>query len=125
MLEKAFKVLVEAGVSQEVALLELYASGELGEIGRAMASLGLWKQLKLHSHTSQFGQLTHGAQFIGADAEALMRKAVAEIRDGTFAKRWRDEQSAGSPVFANLLKEALASPTAKAEQDLYRKLARD
>ena len=40
MLEKGFKVLVEAGVSPEVALLELYASGELGEIGRAIASLG-------------------------------------------------------------------------------------
>jgi ketol-acid reductoisomerase len=124
MLEKAFKVLMEAGVSREVALLELYASGELGEIGRAMANLGLWNQLKLHSHTSQFGQLTHGEQFVGAEAEALMRKAIAEIRDGTFAKRWRDEQAVGSPVFQKLLADALASTTAGAEDDLYLKLGR-
>jgi ketol-acid reductoisomerase len=124
MLEKAYKVLVEAGVSPEVALLELYASGELGEIGRAMASLGLWKQLQLHSHTSQFGQLTHGARFVGPETEALMRQAIAEIRDGTFANRWREEQSAGSPTFRNLLAEALASPTAQVEGDLYRKLVR-
>jgi ketol-acid reductoisomerase len=124
MLEKAFKVLVEAGVSPEVALLELYASGELGEIGRAMAGLGLWNQLKLHSHTSQFGQLTHGAQFIGSESEALMRKAVAEIRDGTFAKRWGDEQAAGSLLFKKLLTDASASTTAKAENDLYMKLGR-
>jgi len=124
MLEKAFKVLVEAGVSPEVALLELYASGELGEIGRAMASLGLWNQLKLHSHTSQFGQLTHGEQFVGADCEELMRKAVAAIRDGTFAKRWRDEQAIGSPLYQKLLALALASPTAKAEDDLYPRLGR-
>ena len=124
LLDRAFKLLVEAGVSPEVALLELYASGELGEIGRAMASLGMWNQLKLHSHTSQFGQLTHGTQFIGADAEALMRKAIAEIRDGTFARRWAAEQAAGSPMFQRLLGEALESPVARAEAELYAKLGR-
>lgn len=61
--DRAFKLLAESGVSPEVALLELYASGELGEIGRATASPGMWNQLKLHSHTSQDGQLTHGTQF--------------------------------------------------------------
>ena len=124
LLDRAFKLLVEAGVSPEVTLLELYASGELGEIGRAMASLGMWNQLKLHSHTSQFGQLTHGTQFIGADAEALMRKAIVEIRDGTFAKRWAAEQAAGSPMFHRLLGEVLESPVARAEAELYVKLGR-
>jgi len=124
LLERAYKLLLEAGVSSEVAMLELYASGELGEIGRAMASMGIWNQLKLHSHTSQFGQLTHGAQFIGADAEALMRKAIAEVRDGTFARRWAAEQAAGSPTFKRLLGEASESPIARAETELYAKLGR-
>jgi ketol-acid reductoisomerase len=124
LLERAYKMLIEAGVSPEVAMLELYASGELGEIGRAMASMGMWNQLKLHSHTSQFGQLTHGAQFICDDAEALMRKAIAEIRDGTFARRWAAEQAAGSPMFQRLLGEALESPVARAEVELYAKLGR-
>jgi ketol-acid reductoisomerase len=124
LLDRAFKLLVEAGVSKEVALLELYASGELGEIGRAMATLGVWKQLKLHSHTSQFGQLTHGAEFIGADSEALMRKAIDEIRDGTFARRWAAEQAAGSPVFQRLLGERLSSPIATAETELFTRLGR-
>jgi len=124
LLEKSYKLLTEAGVSPEVALLELYASGELGEIGHAMASRGFWDQLKLHSHTSQFGQLTHGAQFIGEDAEALMRKAIREIRDGTFSRRWAAEQAAGSPTFHQLLGEAFESPIAKAEGELYMKLGR-
>jgi len=124
LLDRAFKLLVEAGVSKEVALLELYASGELGEIGRAMATLGVWKQLNLHSHTSQFGQLTHGAEFIGADSEALMRKAIDEIRDGTFARRWAAEQAAGSPVFQRLLDERLSSPIATAENELFTRLGR-
>jgi ketol-acid reductoisomerase len=124
LLERAYKLLIEAGVSPEVAMLELYASGELGEIGRAMSSMGIWNQLKLHSHTSQFGQLTHGAQFIGAEAEVLMRKAIAEIRDGTFARRWAAEQAAGSPEFMRLLSEASQSPIAQAETELYAKLGR-
>jgi ketol-acid reductoisomerase len=124
LFEKAYKLLTEAGVSPEVALLELYASGELGEIGHAMASRGFWDQLKLHSHTSQFGQLTHGAQFIGEDAEALMRKAIREIRDGTFSRRWAAEQAAGSPTFHQLIGEVFESPIAKAESELYTKLGR-
>jgi ketol-acid reductoisomerase len=124
LLERAFQLLIEAGVSPEVALLELYASGELGEIGRAMASLGVWNQLKLHSHTSQFGQLTHGEQFIGADAETLMRKAIEEIRDGSFARRWAAEQAAGSPTFHRRLGEVLQSPMAQAETQLFAKLGR-
>ena len=124
LLDRAYKLLVEAGVSKEVALLELYASGELGEIGHAMAKLGMWNQLKLHSHTSQFGQLTHGEQFAGAHAEALMRKAIAEIRDGTFAKRWASEQAAGSPVYNRLLGEVLSSPVAQAETELFARLGR-
>jgi ketol-acid reductoisomerase len=84
----------------------------------------VWNQLKLHSHTSQFGQLTHGSEYIGADSEALMRKAIDEIRDGTFARRWAAEQEAGSPVYQRLLGERLSSPIAMAERELFTKLGR-
>ena len=124
LIERAYELLVEAGVSSEVALLELYASGELGEIGRAMASRGIWDQLKLHSHTSQFGQLTHGEQFIGEKATALMRKAIAEIRDGSFARKWAGEQAAGSPTFRRLLTDRLTSPITAAESELLARLGR-
>jgi ketol-acid reductoisomerase len=124
LLERAYELLVEAGVSREVALLELYASGELGEIGRAMATLGIWNQLKLHSHTSQFGQLTHGEEFIGEKATPLMRKAIAEIRDGSFARKWAAEQAAGAPTFRRLLSERLTSPISAAESELLTRLGR-
>lgn len=124
LLERAYELLVEAGVSREVALLELYASGELGEIGRAMATLGIWNQLKLHSHTSQFGQLTHGEEFIGEKATKLMRKAIAEIRDGSFARKWAAEQAAGAPTFSSLLSERLTSPISAAESELLTRLGR-
>jgi len=39
LLERAYKLLGRERISPEVAMIELYASGELGEIGRAMASM--------------------------------------------------------------------------------------
>jgi ketol-acid reductoisomerase len=124
ILDKAFRMLIEGGVSREVAILELYGSGEIGEIGRAMATDGLWRQLRLHSHTSQFGQLTHGADFVDRKVEALMRKAIAEIRSGAFDRRWTAEQARGLPLFRRLLDEVLSSPLSKAEDELYARLGR-
>jgi ketol-acid reductoisomerase len=51
-----------------------------------------------------------------------MRKAIAEIRDGTFAKRWAKEQETGTLIYQRLLNEVMASPLAKAEAELYAKL---
>lgn len=53
-----------------------------------------------------------------------MRKAIAEIRNGAFAKRWAAEQAAGSPKFNQLQGEVLKLPVAKAEADLCAKLGR-
>ena len=54
-----------------------------------------------------------------------MLKAIKEICDGTFAKRWASEQAAGSPTFNRLLGEVLESPLAKAEGELFTKLGRE
>ena len=54
----------------------------------------------------------------------MMRKAIAEIRDGSFARRWAAEQAEGSALFQRLLGEVLESPVARAEVELYAKLGR-
>jgi ketol-acid reductoisomerase len=53
-----------------------------------------------------------------------MRRAIDEIRDGTFAKKWAAEQATGSPLYHRLLKERLSSPIATAEQELFTRLGR-
>ena len=65
-----------------------------------------------------------GPLFIGAHVEELMRKAIGDIRDGTFAKWWTAEQAAGSRMFQQLLDQVLDSPVARAEAELYAKLGR-
>src|SRR5436189_299695 len=52
-----YKVLHEAGFSDEAILYEMYLSKEPAEVFDRIADQGLFGQLTLHSHTSQYGQL--------------------------------------------------------------------
>lgn len=118
------ETLIEAGVSPEAAILETYASGEIGEIGRAIAELGLVEQLALHSTTSQYGHLTRGPEYVGEQVRAKLRRALAEIQDDSFAREWTAEQRAGLPRFRELLRRARAAPFLQQEDSLYRRLGR-
>ncbi|MDW8085394.1 MAG: NAD(P)-binding domain-containing protein, partial [Ignisphaera sp.] len=114
----------EFGVSPEVAILELYASGELAEVAKHMAELGLLEQLKLHSRTSQYGHLTRLKRYLTEDLKDKIRQAAREIISGEFAKEWALEQLVGLPTFKKLHKELAESMLAKAERELYRVLGR-
>ena len=120
-----FDVLVdEFNVSPEAVILELYASGELGETGRAMAELGLFEQLRLHSRTSQYGQLTRIFRFYGERLKKIFRREAMEIIDGSFARDWMLEQELGLPRFSRLLDMVKGSRMAKHEDELYRAMGR-
>lgn len=120
------EVLVEAGCSPEVAMLEFYASGEIIETARAYRDIGLFDQLTLHSRTSQYGQEVTSR--LPADEEAQVRQKlhgiIDNIRDGTFAKDWMLEQQAGSPVFKRVRKANMNHPMRLAERALYKILGR-
>ena len=112
----SYEVLVEAGFPPEMVALELYGSGEAGEIFGQMARLGLFGQMRLHSHTSQYGTLSRGLRMLPDDVRDRLRAALAEIRSGRFAAEWSREQAAGYPVFEELRRHALAHDINKAER---------
>lgn len=88
VMEAYFDVVTkEYGASPEAAILELYASGELAEVAKLMAEQDILEELKAHSRTSQYGQLTRARQFYDA-AKELVRKEAADIRSGEFAREW-------------------------------------
>jgi ketol-acid reductoisomerase len=124
LLQACYEVLIEEGVSPEVAILELYASGELGAIGNSIAQLGLWNQLKLHSHTSQYGHMTWGKRYITEETKRIMKEAIEEIKDGRFAREWTLEQLLGLPSFNQLWKLRLDHPICREEAKLYKILGR-
>ncbi len=95
------------GASPEAAILELYASGELAEQAKAMASEGLIEQLKYHSRTSQYGQLTRIRRYYDIVKE-VVEKEAEEIWSGEFAREFAEEK-ASQMIVMNRLKKILQS----------------
>lgn len=119
-----FDVVTEKyGASPEAAILELYASGELAEIARAMADVGIFKQMAFHSTTSQYGQFTRAEKYYEM-LKKIVEDEAQKIWNGEFAKEWSLEQLAGKPVLSRLWKMYEESKLSKAEDSLYRTLGR-
>ena len=114
----SFEILTEMGYPPEAVLLELYMSGELSEVAKAMALDGLYGQLPLHSRTSQYGQLLYAERVLPDGEKQLIREIVKEIQTGVFAREWSLEQRLGYPVFRKLWERAMRHPINEAERRL-------
>jgi len=112
----SFEVLVEEGFDPEMVALELYGSYEAAEIFAEMARTGFFRQGKLHSQTSQYGTFSRGPVVLPDSFKRVMRRRLADIRSGRFAREWRREQEAGYPNFHRYWEEALAHPINAAEE---------
>lgn len=112
----AYDVLHEAGFSDEAILNEMYLSKEPAEVFERMADQGLFRQLTLHSHTSQYGQLRNLAADDGARIRERFQHVLQnDILSGRFAREWSDVQTKGQEQLEHLRAEALQSPIAQAE----------
>jgi len=121
----AFETLIEAGCSPEASLLELYMSGEPSEDWRNFARIGLWKQLRGHSRTSQYGQLTRGQLSADLQTRKLFARILDDIKSGKFAREWMLEQKSGFTVFKRLMKRNLSHPINKSEESLLGVLGKE
>jgi ketol-acid reductoisomerase len=110
--------MVEAGCSPEASLMELYVSEEVSDDWRNCAKIGLWKQLRGHSTTSQYGQLTRGELSAGEDTRELFLKVMDEIKSGKFSREWALEQKNGMKVYDSLVKRSLAHRINQVEEDI-------
>jgi len=119
-----YEVVTELGASPEAAILEMYGSGELAEIAESMKDLGLFKQLKTHSRTSQYGQLVYGPAFAGDAVKNMIRENAMDILNGKFAREWTNEQNSGMVVFRRLHEISTEHPMEKKEEELYKLLGR-
>ena len=111
-----YEVLVEAGIPPEVAVLDLWASGEASAILRQKAFDGMFGEARFHSPTSQYGQLSRAETLPSRELKQRMREALRYIRSGKFAKEWDREQALGYPYFKKLKKRALSHPVNRVEK---------
>ncbi|MEM7410721.1 MAG: ketol-acid reductoisomerase [Myxococcota bacterium] len=104
VLMSAAELLVEAGYPPEAVLVELYLSGELAYTLEKIREVGMTRQMDFHSRTSQYGSITRGARYLGLDPalKEKMGEVLGEIRDGTFAKEWSEQQEQASAIFEQI-----------------------
>ena len=94
---------------------------EAAEILEAMARVGFFKQMRLHSQTSQYGTLSRSSKVpFTKEIRAFMENALKGIQNGEFDAEWRGEQAKGYPHFTELRKQADAHPMSKAEEEMRR-----
>lgn len=122
LLKNAFQILTKAGYDPVVTQLELYGSGEWLEIVQAILKYGLFGQGKLHSTTSQYGQLSRGGRIVNAATKKQMKRTLKEIRNGKFAKEWLKDIESGYPKLYKLRSTAVDEELAKTEREVRERI---
>ncbi|MEX2272390.1 MAG: ketol-acid reductoisomerase [Vicinamibacterales bacterium] len=98
LVKAGFETLVDAGYQPEVAYFECLH--ELKLIVDLMYQGGLGYMRYSISDTAEHGDYTGGPRLVTHETREEMRRMLAEIQDGTYARRWIDEDAAGRPSFA-------------------------
>ena len=111
-----FETLVNAGYQPEVAYYE--CMHELKLIVDLLHEGGLKKMHEFISETAAYGDLVSGPRVVDAHARQRMQDILDDIRDGTFAKKWIDENKAGQPEYKRLMQADLEHPIEKVGSDL-------
>ncbi len=113
-----FEFLTEQGYQPEAVLMELWGSKEAAEVLERMAEVGIFGQMDYHSPTSQYGTLSRMESALPAETRECMEAALEEIKDGSFAGEWEQEQASGYPVFTRLKQAALGHPVNELEREV-------
>jgi len=103
LVKAGFETLVEAGYQPEVAYFECLH--ELKLIVDLIYERGIRGMRDAISNTAEFGDMTVGPRIIDEQVKQEMKKVLAEIQSGEFAKKWILENQAGRPVFNALRKK--------------------
>jgi ketol-acid reductoisomerase len=101
VIERGFEVLVRSGFDARAALLETYASGEIGQMLLDGAKAGLHEVIESQgSPTCQVGFHRHFGKLLGDDTEAKARSILSSIQSGEFAGFLQAQARAGYALLA-------------------------
>src|ERR1700681_1482579 len=100
LIKAAFETLVEAGYQPEIAYFECLH--ELKLIVDLIYQGGLSYMRYSVSDTAEHGDYSAGKRIITPDTRKEMKKILAEIVDGSFAKKWIEENEKGCPNFLHM-----------------------
>lgn len=102
LIKAGFDTLVEAGYQPEVAYFECLH--ELKLIVDMINQGGLSYMRYSISDTAEFGDYSRGKRIVTDETRKEMKKILAEVQDGVFAKEWILENQANRPSFTAIRK---------------------
>ena len=100
LIKAGFETLVKAGYQPEIAYFECMHEVKL--IVDLMYQGGMSYMRYSISNTAEYGDLTRGSRIITDKTRAEMKKILAEITSGKFAKEWVKEYQTGLRKFNKL-----------------------
>lgn len=118
LVKSAFDTLVDAGYQPEMAYFECLH--ELKLIVDLFYEGGLSYMRYSVSNTAEYGDYTSGPRIVTDETRAEMKRILAEIQGGEFARKWILENKAGAPAFKATRRRARESQL----EDVGRRLRR-
>jgi ketol-acid reductoisomerase len=116
LVKAGFETLVKAGYQPEIAYFE--CMHELKLIVDLMYRGGLNYMRYSVSDTAEHGDYTGGPRLITEETQGEMKKMLAEIQDGTYARKWIAENEAGRPWFNATRRQEQDQPIEKVGAEL-------
>jgi ketol-acid reductoisomerase len=116
LVRAGFETLVEAGYDPRLAYFECLH--ELKLIVDLMYEQGITGMRDSISNTAEYGDMTRGKRVIGDETREAMRKILADIRSGEFAKEWIAENRAGQENFKRMREEGADHEVERVGRDL-------
>ncbi|NNG19437.1 ketol-acid reductoisomerase [Naumannella sp. ID2617S] len=121
LIQAGFETLTEAGYKPEVAYFECLH--ELKLIVDLMYEGGIAKQRWSISDTAEFGDYVSGPRVIDEHVKANMKAVLADVQNGSFAKRFMADQEAGAPEFKKYREQGEKHPIEKTGKELRELMA--
>jgi ketol-acid reductoisomerase len=116
LIRAGFETLVEAGYAPEIAYFECLH--ELKLIVDLIQEGGLAYMRFSVSDTAEYGDYTRGPRIVNQGTRAEMKKILAEIQSGAFAKEWIDENRTGRKKFLAMREAARHQPVEEVGREL-------
>jgi ketol-acid reductoisomerase len=108
LIRAGFETLVEAGYAPEMAYFECLHEVKL--ISDLIHERGIADMHLAISNTAEYGEYVTGPRIIGEAAKAEMKRVLADIQSGRFARDWVLENKAGQPSFKAMRARAKDHP---------------
>ncbi|MCZ6454699.1 MAG: ketol-acid reductoisomerase [Alphaproteobacteria bacterium] len=116
LIQAGYETLVEAGYAPEMAYFECVHEVKL--IVDLIYEGGLANMRYSVSNTAEYGDYTRGPRIVTDETRAEMKRILAEIQSGAFAREWMIENQVGQTSFKTMRRLQAAHPIEEVGEQL-------